>query len=523
MASSTSHSPIGEESSMIRSSVLCSFVILLGISVLSTLPYQSSIPASPRLVLQDPAQSYVTLLPSVPSESPKPWLIYPTNSTIWVGSFSNGIPPTSEISAFYVNGTSKPLVTIHNLILSSILPDPARPLTKIWFTENSTLAFFDTSVKTQTTETKAITFPGESIQYLASDSKNRLWISAIGSAGLSSIIMYNPSNNATQTFSVPTNGAFIQGVTVASDDTIWFAETGSKKIGHLIPDSGQAAIEYAPPTTINLYEPIQVALDRSGNIWFTDHASDQFGEIDLHTQPPTWRVFPIGYCPDNCRYGLPNSIFVDASNTVWFSEHIAGRIGRYNPSTGILIEYSVPGSNIPLMWWAMPGPRNLVWFVSWQLGQIGYVNASLPVTLSVSGVYSAISVQRGSYQRVPIVVTSTASDRLSFNSSILNQDASSYIPMIYSSSQSTTIPENAVYSTSIQVFAAWNATLGQRVMAVAAFDSKVSLSMFVQVTVVDSSFPYVSAGVVSVMVIGGVTMAVTALTRPRKKSSGKRK
>ena len=475
--------------------------------------------------LQDGNQ-YVTLLPKAQNSITNPWLVYPTNSTIWVGGFttSEGSSPTSQISQFFINGTSKPVVTIHNLILSSILPDPTKPQSKIWFTENSTLAFFDTSVKTQTTETKAITFPGQSIQYLASDSKNRIWFSAIGPSGLSNIILYNPSNNANQTFSVPTNGAFIQGITVASDDTIWFAEAGARKIGHLIPDSGQPPIEYAPPTTINLYAPIQVALDTTGNIWFTDHASNQFGELDLHTQPPTWRVFPIGYCRDNCLYGLPNSIFVDGSNTVWFSEHIAGRVGHYNPSTGILAEYSVPGSSFPLMWWAMPGPHDLVWFVSWGLGQIGYVNASLPVAISVSGVSSAIPVQRGAYQRVPIVVTSTGSEVLSFNSSTLNQDNSGNTPVVYSSSQSNiTVPGNGRYSTSIQIFAAWNATLGGRVMAVTAYDSMVSLNMFVQVTVVDSSFQYVSVGVVSALIIGGVTAALTALTRPRTKSSGKRR
>ena len=432
-----------------------------------------------------------------------------------------GAPPTSQISEFFINGTSKLVVTVHNLILGSILPDSIKPLTKIWFTENSTLAFFDTDNKTQTTETKAITFPSESIQYLASDSQNHIWMSAVGPAGLSNIIMYNPATRSNQTYPVPTNGAIIQGITVAPDNTIWFAEAGSKKIGHLVPESGQPPVEFAPPASIYLAAPIQAALDQSGNVWFTDHGSNQFGELDTHSQPPIWRVFPIGYCADNCLYGLPNSIFVDTKNTIWFSEHIAGRVGRYNPSTGVLTEYSVPGSNFPLMWWAMPGPHNLVWFVSYGLGQIGYVNASLPVAFSVGGVSSGINVQKGSYQRVPIFVTSTRPEQLSFNSSALSQDANGYTPLVYSSSQSTTIAGAGVFSNSIQIFAAWNATLGQRIMAVTTFDSRVSLSMFVKVNVVDSAFPYVAEGAVSLVVLGGVIPLVRSLTRPKKKPPGK--
>jgi streptogramin lyase len=507
---------------MIRSYASCLLVFLAGIAVFNAASHEFPNSASPRQVFQDAIQSYVTLLPSVPSGSPKPWLVYPTNSTIWVGGFATaqGVPPSSQISEYFINGTSRPVVTLHNLILNSILPDPIKPLTKIWFSENSTLAFFDTNNKTQTTETKAITFPGESIQYLASDSQNRIWMSLLGPAGQSDMRMYNPSNHSNQTYQIPTNDAIVQGITVASDNTIWFAEAGSKKIGHLLPESGQTPTEFTPPTSLNLAAPIQVAVDESGNVWFTDHGSNQFGELNPHPQTPTWKVFPIGYCPDNCLYGLPNSIFVDASNTIWFSEHIAGRVGHYNPSSGVLTEYSVPGSNFPLMWWAMPGPYNLVWFVSYGLGQIGYVNASLPVAFSMTGVPPAISVQRGSYQRVPIVGTSTGSELLSFNSSALSQDANGYTPFVYSSSQLNTTVGRSVYSTSIQIFAAWNASLGQRVMAVTAFDSKVSLSMFVQVTVVSSSFPYVALGLSSFVALGGGTSGIMSLLKPKKKSSG---
>lgn len=400
-----------------------------------------------------------------------------------------------------------------------MLPDPIRPQSKIWFTENSTLASFDTNDNTQTTETKVVSFQGKSIQYLASDSQNHVWMSLIAPAGLSEIVMYDPSSRGNQTYQVPTNGAFIQGITVAPDNTIWFAEGGSRKIGHLIPNSGQPPTEFTPSTSISLAAPIQVAVDQSGNVWFTDHGSNQFGELDPHPQTPTWKVYPIGYCLDNCLYGLPNSIFVDAANTIWFSEHIAGRVGHYIPTTGVLTEYSVPDSGFPLMWWAMPGPFNLVWFVSYGMGQIGYVNASVPLAISVTGVSPNIIVQRGSYQRVPVVVTSTDSELVRFNSSALSQDANGYTPQVYSSSESTTTTSNSAYATNIQIFAAWNATLGQRAMAVTAYDSYVNLNMFVRVTVVDSSFPYIAVGVVSILMLGSVIMAIMTLTRRGRKTS----
>ena len=175
------------------------------------------------------------------------------------------------------------------------------------------------------------------------------------------------------------------------------------------------------------------------------------------------------------------------------------------------------------MWWAMPGPSNLVWFVAYGLGQIGYVNASVPVAFGLTGVTPDINVQKGSYQRVPISIAAAAPEQVSLNSSALSQDTNGYTPQVYSSSQSTNISGNGAYSTSVQIFAAWNATLGPRVIAVTAYDSHVSLNMFVRVTVVDSAFPNIAAGLSSILVLGGATMAIMTLTRPRRKSSGKSK
>jgi len=458
---------------------------------------------------------YVTLLPRVPGSTHSPLLIYPTNTTIWVASVSAPPNPTgSQISQFFIDGPSRAVLNLTNVIVSSIVADPTNPSSKLWFTENSTLSFYDS---TQTKETKAITFPNQSVQYLTSDFEGRIWISMANSSGASTIAVYDPLSHANQTYSLPTNGAIIQGMTVAPGNTIWFAEAGSKKIGRLVPGVPPGFSEFSPPASIDLAAPVQVAVDVSGDVWFTDHGSNQFGVFD--PQAATWKVFPIGYCLNNCSSGLPNAIFVDTKNTIWFSEHIAGRIARYDPSIGLLTEYSVPGSNAPYIWWAMPGPKNLVWFVALALGQIGYVNASIPVVTSLSSAVSELTVQRGSYQRVPITVSSGSQEKFFLNASEVTQDASGfYPPQIYSSSQSDVGSRGSPYSTSIIVFAAWNATLGQRYVALTAFDSKVSLSVFVRVNVVDSSISYLAVGTVSMIVLGSLIIFARRSTRPNAKS-----
>jgi streptogramin lyase len=496
--------------------------MILPIMILTTLFSRSGLPGAPlptvdsTLAIQTIAQQYVTLLPKVPGSTTSPWLIYPTDTTIWVAALSTPPNPTgSQIRQFFIDGTSRGVLNLTNVIVSSIVADPTNPSGKLWFTENSTLSFYDS---TQATETKAITFPNQSLQYLTSDPgdpKGRIWISMADSLGKSSIAVYDPASHANQTYVVPTSGAIIQGITAAPRNTIWFAEAGSKKIGRLVPGASPVFSEFSPPASISLAAPVQVAVDASGNVWFTDHGSNQFGVFD--PQSSTWKVFPIGYCLNNCVSGLPNAIFVDARNTIWFSEHVAGRIAHYDPSIGLLTEYSVPGSNAPYIWWAMPGPKNLVWFVALALGQIGYVNASLRVVTGLSSAVSELTVQRGGFQRVQITVSSASQEKFSLNSSEVTQDAPPFNPpQIYSSSQSDVVSGGNPYSTSVTVFAAWNATVGQRYVALTALNSKVSLSVFVRVNVVDSSISYVAVGSVSAIMLGSLIIFVR---RPRGSSA----
>ncbi len=498
---------------MLRSHLTKTFLILTVLSVFGVGFGHPLLAVNPTFVPQTSPQQYVTLLSKVPTGSPSPWLIYPTHSTVWVAGFGTGNPISSQIKEFFVNDTSKALLSLPNVIVSSILADPINPSTKVWFTENSTLAFYDTSNMSQTSETKAITFQNQSIQYLASDTQGRIWMSLVGSNSESTIAMYDPSNHLNQTYSVPSSGAVVQGIAVSpSGNEIWFAETASKKIGSLVPGAPPVFNEFSPPSFVNLAAPIQVAVDSKGNVWFTDHGSNQFGVLDPLTND--WKVFPIGFCPDNCVYGLPNAIFADAKNNIWFSEHIAGRVGRYDPSSNILTEYVVHGSSTPEMWWAMPGPNDLVWFVAWGLGQIGYVNASIPVPFSVSSPSADVVVQRGSSVNVPVRVSSQGSVTLSFGLSPVTQDQPLQFPsQVYGPSPASLTLNHDSQTATFSVSAAWNATLTPRFVTLTVYDGQVAVSVPVKVVFVDASAPLVALGFSSVITLGGLTFY---LRRPKK-------
>jgi hypothetical protein len=340
-------------------------------------------------------------------------------------------------------------------------------------------------------------------------------MTVLGSNGASNVVMFDPTNSLNRTYLVPTSNAFIQGITAAPDNTVWFAEAGSMKLGHLACDSCNIA-EFPSPSSLNLAALSQVAVDKSGNVWFTDHAGDnQFGVFDSHTN--TWKTFPIGYCPDACVSGLPNAIFVDAYNKIWFSEHIAGRVGRYDPSNGVLTEYVVsPTPNaFPLIWWARPGPNNLVWFVANGLGEVGYVNASSPVPLTLTGPSGDVAIEKGSSKIISVSISFQGSGTLSLGVFPLTQDqpSSDSPAQLYGSGPSDIGPRNGTQTATISVSASWSATSGARYVALTATEGNVAVSVHVRVVIVETSVPFVALGFSSSIVLGGFAIY---LRRPRK-------
>jgi hypothetical protein len=426
-----------------------------------------------------------------------PWVLYPTNKTVWVAGISPpGAPPTSQITEYLIdNGTSKPVVNLVNVTINSLLADQGR----VWFTDNSTLAYYDSQ---HLTVNKTITFPNQSIWYLTLDYHRRIWMTLFDSSGNSNVVMFDPSDGLNRTYPVRTNNAYVQGIAVAPDNEVWFAEAGARKLGRIACD-GCRIEEFSPPSSLNIAALSQVAVDKSGSVWFTVHEGDnQFGVFSPQTN--TWKTFPIGYCLDACVSGLPNAIFVDIHDKIWFSEHIAGRVGSYDSSSDILTEYAVSPDPYPAMWWAMPGPNNLVWFVSNRLGEVGYVNASLPVPLVLTGPSGDVIIQKGFYRNIPVTVNFQGTQTLSFGVSPLTQDqASSSSPaQLYGSGPSSIGPSTNLQTATISLSAAWDAATGARYVALTATANDVAVSIHVRVVVVEASVPIVALGFSLLILLG---------------------
>ena len=457
--------------------------------------------SSPVLHWNNPAGTnpYVTTFPiSRNSSDFTPFVLYPASSqTVWVvtireGNIVNNVPepPQAQIVNFTIGAKPHSVYNLTNAIPSDIFYDQKR--NRVWFLENDSLAYYDATKGYTTVEH---IFPGGSPQYMTNDTFGRIWITLLGS---NQVVAYDPSGFLSpQFFDAPAASASLQGIAMGPDGTIWFAETTAKRIGHIIPClTGSCNVtDYGPPPNVEITFPIQLAVDRGGVVWFTDHGRGQFGSFNPSTGE--WRVFGIGYCSESynpdCPVGLPNAISLDSNGMIWFSEHFAGRVAKYDPTIGSLTEYFVPATTIPYVWWMWPGPGNLVWFTAFGLGEIGYVNASVSVPIAISAGVQLVKVEQGTSQAIAASITDQAGGPVYLNVSTNGHDGPfGSAPLLYGFAIPSKIEPTAnAVTVTFRVYAAWTADPGERYVTLTAYNGNVAVNAFVNVNVTRTTVPFI--------------------------------
>jgi len=174
----------------------------------------------------------------------------------------------------------------------------------------------------------------------SSNTKKFIIIGAAAALIVSTIaIAYNPgpsarSNTYIKEFVLPSQSAAPVGITVDSSGMVWFAESGTRKIGRFDPFT-EKFTEYALPGSQQQAGPNPIAsiwvlkFDKDGNLWFPDVPSNAIWKFDPQTAEfetykiPTSSEFGTSY-PINLEFGDDGKI--------WFSEIYGKNIGMLDPS-----------------------------------------------------------------------------------------------------------------------------------------------------------------------------------------------
>src|SRR5438552_13538903 len=117
--------------------------LFLILTVLLGFDYGTNLHAAlPTPILQVSNQQYVTLLPKVPVGTPRPLIIYPNDTRVWVAGFETGGPQTSQIREYFVNNeTSRGVLNFSKTKITSFLFIATRSC----YAENWRFAFYNST------------------------------------------------------------------------------------------------------------------------------------------------------------------------------------------------------------------------------------------------------------------------------------------------------------------------------------------------------------------------------------------
>ncbi|MGA1974446.1 MAG: hypothetical protein ABSG92_02320 [Conexivisphaerales archaeon] len=213
-----------------------------------------------------------------------------------------------------------------------------------------------------------------------------LWFSELYGHAIGRI---QPDNGLLTQYPLSSNGTGPSGITFGLNDTLWislvsFNQSVPNSLATLDPSNGVFRY-YEVPTAIA--QPTGIVVDRSGNVWFAEHGPSLLGRYD----PTTGQLIEVATSRRaGASTSLPYWLVEDSSGDIWFNEHEANRIAHLDPITLTLTEYDIPSrvpsyGNISNALTIALGTGGNLWFTELSTSKIGVVNASMTPDLSVSG------------------------------------------------------------------------------------------------------------------------------------------
>jgi streptogramin lyase len=165
------------------------------------------------------------------------------------------------------------------------------------------------------------------------------------------------------------------------DGHLWIS-TETRSILQFIPESNIFYFHDLPSESASL----DLALDGSGNIWFTEGWADKIGRLNPSNGDVTEWPLPSGR--------QPFAIAVGPDGTIWFSEREGDRIGNLDPATNRITEYQLASNAHPLDI-AFDASGNL-WFTTERANYLGRLSLGPILGPSPVGLPSVqISIDRG--------------------------------------------------------------------------------------------------------------------------------
>jgi streptogramin lyase len=327
---------------------------------------------------------------------------------------------------------------------------------------------------------------GSQPRFLAVDALGGLWFTE--SSTHTQVGVLSSPDAVPRYFDVPapagemTASILVQNVSSAYVVTV----NPSNNDGSVFSFDPSAAVPSFEPVGGNqtLLAPYSAAI-ADGGLWVGQHDSSEVAFLNQTSS--RWSFYPTSINPE-VPLTLPYYLLSNGSS-VWFNEHDSNKIAVITDATA-LTEYNV--SSTPLGNPQKGGignvltiglGRDLVWFTEWTGNTVGFVNASVKPSFSISALPPVVMLAPGSSADVSLTVSGTSplSLSLQFSDSESHTTVPTDLSFIASTQSMTGL--SGTRSVTLAVRAAPSTPAGDYLVLATVTDGMTYRSVYVQVDV----------------------------------------
>jgi virginiamycin B lyase len=177
---------------------------------------------------------------------------------------------------------------------------------------------------------------------------------------------FDPKTEQFKEFTLPTPNSGPHGLQADKDGNIWYTGNAAALIGKVDPKTGTVT-EYKMPNP-KARDPHTIAFLRDGRVFFTVQAGNFIGVLD--PKAPNGNIRLVESPTANSR---PYGVRLDSKGVPYFDEFNSNKIGRADPQTLVVQEFTLPDPAARPRRIAI-GKDDTVWYGDYARGYLGHLD-----------------------------------------------------------------------------------------------------------------------------------------------------
>lgn len=227
--------------------------------------------------------------------------------------------------------------------------DPAvGPDGSLWYTGMGSNTLGRLNPKTGEIKEYPLEVPNSGPHGLALDKEGNIWFTANFKGYIGRL---DPKTGKVKSYKLPEKAGDPHTPVFGLKGMLWFTVQQGNMVGRLNPKTGEVVVRSSPtPNSL----PYGIAVNSKGIPFFCEFGSNRIASVD----PDTLNIREY-LLPANAR---PRRLAITADDIIYFSDYAGGKLGRFNPTDGKVVEWDSPGGVASKPYGIAITPDGAVWY-----------------------------------------------------------------------------------------------------------------------------------------------------------------